>query len=670
MTRPSTLCIDLGTTNSAVAVINPDTLRPEIIKNSQGGHTLPSVVLFLGQDRTLEDILIGQDALDNAWQNPDGLVRHIKRNMGDRDFKLSFFGKTYSPVDISALILKQLKADAEEVLGYSVQEAMITVPAYFDDWQRKDTIEAAKQAGLTVNTWGIINEPTAAAIHYGIDRVHGTRNVMIYDLGGGTFDVTILNVTGNVLAVKSTAGSAELGGQDWDGVLAEMIREAFSGQFGLDLSDDLMANVKLEAAAERYKIELSQRQKVTVLFSHEGHNLRYEVTRTAFEEKTAYLLEQTGTKMEDALACAEMTWQDIDEIILAGGSTRMPAVREYIAGKIGKPPQATVNPDFCVALGAAQRSGETGGIQVRDVTAHALGMVALHEGSYVNSIIIPKNTEIPVSQSKVFDNPYDDMTELDVKLLQGESRDPELCTLLKKHTFTGIQPMPKGQEKIEVTFSYSKNGTVEVFAKDLNTNNILEHTETEISILQLEPSGPTVKRETGFSNIALILDCSYSMEGEDFRNAKKAAKDFLKNTIEKRGNIQVCLITIGGDSNHDTKLVVPFTNRVSKVASVIGELEVGGSTPMDRSIDIAISAFEGQKGRSLMVIVSDGMPNNKSSALNAAEKASEKGFECSTIGIGSGDHNEFLEQISTMSHFGDLASSDLQKSFESIFREI
>jgi molecular chaperone DnaK len=297
-------------------------------------------------------------------------------------------------------------------------------------------------------------------------------------------------------------------------------------------------------------------------------------------------------------------------------------------------------------------------------------MVALHEDRYVNSIIIPKNSGIPVSQSKVFDNPFDDMTELDVKLLQGESRDPELCTLLKQHTFKGIQPMPRGQERIEVTFSYTKNGTVDVSARDLNTDRILEHVETEIGSLQLEPVQPISGTGGGFSNIALILDCSYSMMGEDFSNAKKAGKEFLNNTLKKRSDIEVCLITVGGDSAHNTVLAVPFTNQIGNITSVINQLKVGGSTPLDRSIEFAISALEGRKGRSLMVIVSDGMPDNQGLSLRAATKASENGIECSTIGIGLGEHNKFLEKISTMSHFGDLVSSDLQKSFDSIFREI
>ncbi|MFQ5650994.1 MAG: Hsp70 family protein [bacterium] len=656
------LCIDLGTTNSAMAYINPRTDRPETIQNEEEEHTTPSVVLFLENE-----IIVGRDAINNAWENPDGLVSCIKRFMGNHAYELEFFGTKHTPETISALILQKLKADAEAALNTSINEAMITVPAYFDDHQRKATIEAAGLAGLNVDQFGIINEPTAAALYYGLDHAGKARNVMVYDLGGGTFDITLLNIAGNELNVVTSTGNAQLGGKDWDVRIIDHVAEKFKAAHGVDLREDALYANQLEERAEKAKRELSARSETTVAIAYENKNLKVTLSRQEFEDMTRDLLFQTESLVTEALDSARLKWKDVAETILAGGSTRMPMVKEMLQRLSGKEPLAALNPDLCVALGAAAKSSKDSMIIVRDVTAHSLGMVSLEGNEVVNTIMIPKDSTIPCSFKKEFTNPRDNMTELDVKLLQGEDRDPNLCTLLKHHIFKGIAPLPRNQEQIEVTFSYTVNGTVDIEAVDLKTGDVLDHEEKELADLMLEPL-PSEAQPGGPTSVALVIDCSYSMAGTPIDDAKKAAIKFVKDMLSGRENIQICVVTVGGQYSQDTRLVHPLSSDKGSLIRTIKSLAAGSTTPMDEAIGIGCDELADAAGKRYMVIVSDGMPNDEDSAVSEATRAQKAGLEITTIGIDAGEHNRFLRDISTLDHYEGIESGKLSDVFDNIFQ--
>ena len=458
--------IDLGTTNSCVSVMEGG--EPVVIANAEGARTTPSVVAFAKNGERL----VGQVAKRQAVTNPDLTIISIKRDMGT-DRRIQIDDKSYTAPEISAMILQKLKADAEAYLGETVTHAVITVPAYFSDSQRQATKDAGRIAGLEVDR--IINEPTAAALAYGLDK-GDAHKILVYDLGGGTFDVSLMEVGDGVFEVLATGGDTHLGGDDFDNRLIEYIADEFKKENGIDLRNDRMAMQRLKEAAEKAKIELSGLMSVNVNLpfitadATGPKHLDLTISRAKFNELTADLVERTIVPLNRALSDAGLTAKDIDKVILVGGSTRIPAVQEAVQRVTGKEPYKGINPDECVAIGAAIQGGVLGGdvkdIVLLDVTPLSLGIETL---GGVFTKLIERNTTIPVKQTQVFSTAADGQTSVDVHVLQGEREMAAYNKTLGRFQLSGIAPAPRGVPQIEVTFDIDANGIVHVSAKDLGT---------------------------------------------------------------------------------------------------------------------------------------------------------------------------------------------------------
>ena len=469
MASEKILGIDLGTTNSAFAVMEGG--EPEIIVNSEGNRTTPSVVAFSDDDERL----VGKPAKNQAVQNPDNTIQSIKRHMGEEDYEVEIEGEGYTPEQISAMILQKIKRDAEEYLGHDVEKAVITVPAYFNDKQRQATKNAGQIAGLEVER--IVNEPTAASMAYGLDD-ESDQTVLVYDLGGGTFDVSVLELGGGVYDVVATNGDNDLGGDDWDEAIIDHLAEEFQNDHGIDLREDRQALQRLKEAAEEAKIELSSRKEakinlpfITATDSGPVH-LETSITRATFESLTSDLIDRTVGPTEQAIDDAGISDSDIDEVILVGGSTRMPQVAEKVEEIIGQEPKKNVNPDEAVALGAAIQGGVLAGdvddIVLLDVTPLSLG-IEVKGGLFER--LIDKNTTIPTDASKVFTTAADNQTSVQVRVFQGEHEIANENELLGEFMLTGIPPSPAGMPQIEVEFSIDANGIVNVSAEDQGSGN-------------------------------------------------------------------------------------------------------------------------------------------------------------------------------------------------------
>ncbi len=545
--------IDLGTTNSVVAVMEGG--EPTVITNQEGSRLTPSVVGFAKNGERL----VGQLAKRQAVSNPDRTISSIKRHMGEGSYRVTVDDKKYSPEEISAMILQKLKADAEAYLGEKVSQAVITVPAYFNDSQRQATKDAGKIAGLDVLR--IVNEPTAASLAYGIDKTDD-HTIMVYDLGGGTFDVSILDVGDGVFEVKATNGDTHLGGDDFDKKIMDWMVDEFKKAEGIDLSTDKMAMQRLREAAEKAKIELSgvMSTNINLPFITAGadgpKHLDMDLTRAKFEAMTADLVERTMAPVRQAMSDAGLSKSDISKVILVGGSSRIPAVQAAIKDFMGKEPYKGVNPDECVAVGAAIQAGVlsgeegTGNVLLLDVTPLSLGIETL---GGVFTKIIDRNTTIPTSKKQVFSTAADNQPSVDIHVLQGEREMAADNKTLGRFELGGIPAAPRGVPKIEVSFDIDANGIVNVSAKDLGTgkeqkititsSGTLDKDEVDRMVKEAEANAEAdKKRKEGVEVRNQADNMCYQAEktmkdmegkGKDELIAKvKAAVDTLKETLK------------------------------------------------------------------------------------------------------------------------------------------
>jgi len=542
--------IDLGTTNSCVAVMEGG--EPKVIPNPEGNRTTPSVVSFKNGERQ-----VGEVAKRQAITNPNTIMS-IKRHMGT-DYKTEIEGKQYTPQEVSAILLQYFKSYAEEYLGEKVTKAVITVPAYFNDAERQATKDAGRIAGLEVER--IINEPTAAALAYGLDKTEEDQTILVYDLGGGTFDVSILELGDGVFEVKSTAGDNRLGGDDFDQVIIDYLVDQFKKENGIDLSKDKMALQRLKDAAEKAKKDLSgvTSTQISLPFITAGEagplHLEVNLTRAKFDEISAGLVERTMGPTRRALQDAGLSASEIDKVILVGGSTRIPAVQEAIKKETGKEPHKGVNPDEVVALGAAIQGGVLTGdvkdVVLLDVTPLSLGIETM---GGVFTRLIDRNTTIPTSKSQTFSTAADNQTAVDIHVLQGERQMAADNKTLGRFQLTDIPPAPRGVPQIEVTFDIDKNGIVNVRAKDLGTNKEqaitiqsssgLSDDEVDRMVREAEENAEADKKrkeevelrneadQLVFTTEKTLKDLEGKVDAAEVEKANEA-KDALKQAIEK-----------------------------------------------------------------------------------------------------------------------------------------
>ncbi|MBX6313290.1 MAG: Hsp70 family protein [Isosphaeraceae bacterium] len=670
--------IDLGTTNSVVAHRNAYG-RPEVIPNREGHTVTPSVVYF-GADPPS----VGQEAKEWARLGNDEIASFFKPHMGNPLFKLQFHGREYSATELSALVLKRLKEDAEAKLGQPVTQAVITVPAYFADPQRKATIEAGRLAGLEVLR--IINEPTAAALAYGLQKAGAEETVLIYDLGGGTFDVTVAQITPDEIAVLATAGDHDLGGKNWDDRIATYLAEKFAADTGIDPLDDPVALNEVLVRSEQAKWALSERTATRITLQLGSERRSYELTRAEFEAMTFPLMDRTRRLTEEVLEEAKLSWRQLTGVLLVGGSTRMPMVRQYVTQMSGQPPRAGVNVDEVVALGAAIQAamevGQSasdatpkftlaGARRVQDVMSHSLGTVAVSpDGSaYVNDIIIRRNQPIPAGETKSYLHAtHGGANErMEVYLTQGESPHPLDCSILGKYVFHGIQATD-AEVTVDVTMSYDANGVVQVRAVQRDTLKPLpmtvEPVPDDLSWLGRPPQHEALQGPVEPIRVYLLIDVSSSMAGPPLEEAQAAARAFLDKCDFT--NTEVGLISF----SDEVVVQCEATDNARRVQASIARLVADGTTNLTDALETAHTLLQAKDRTRYLVILTDGYPDAAESAVWQAALAREDGIQIVAIGMGEADR-EYLKRLASTEEGSIFArQGELVQTFGHIARVI
>ena len=573
--------IDLGTTNSCVAVLEGG--EPTVIANAEGARTTPSVVAFTKNGERL----VGETAKRQAITNPDRTIASIKRHMGE-NYHVEIDGKQYTPQDISAMILAKLKADAESYLGEKVTEAVITVPAYFSDAQKQATKDAGKIAGLDVKR--IINEPTAASLAYGLDKAEGSHKILVYDLGGGTFDVSVLELGDGVFEVLATNGDTHLGGDDFDNKIMDFLADSFQKEHGVDLRQDNMALQRLKEAAEKAKKELSSAQTtkinlpfITVTADGPLH-LDMDLTRARFDQLTSDLVERSIEPMNKAMRDAGVTSADLDKVILVGGSTRIPAVQAAVQRVTGKEPFKGINPDECVAVGASIQAGvltgEVNDVLLLDVTPLSLSIETL---GGIATKLIERNTTIPTKKSQIFSTAADNQTTVDIHVLQGEREMASDNITLGRFQLSGIAPAPRGIPQIEVTFDIDANGIVNVSAKDLGTGKEQKITITSSTKLSEDEINEKIKEaqryaeedkkhkeeiETKNQAEGMIFEVEKQMNelGDKVNDSEKTAVENAKKDLQEALNNNASTEDLKSKMEALTNAFYPISTRIYQEA--------------------------------------------------------------------------------------------------------
>ena len=672
--------IDLGTTFCAVARIDQNTGKPQIIKNSFGSTTTPSVLCFEENG----NILFGEDAKNMQSVGDTNAIAFFKRSMGNKLFSVELFGKKYNATDFSAILLSKLKEEAEQQCGETIDSAVITVPAYFTHIERTETLNAGKRAGLDVIA--IINEPTAAAFAYGLNEKENEQTVLIYDLGGGTFDATLARINKNEIKILGSDGDHELGGKDWDDCIARYLASEFYEKYGEDISDDPEMIASLLVTAENVKKQLTQKDVVNVPIRYKGISGNIEITEEIFESISQFLIGTTKDVVERLMQDVNVTWENIDGVILVGGSTRMRMIHNYIKEMSGKEPLGGVNVDEAVALGAAIRANITdkgnvvpflGGLlkkkntdlfikgakAVSDVTAHSLGMISISADGeeYVNSVIIKKNTPIPTSNTKAFNfKTRAKNNELEIYVLQGDYKRPLDNTIINKYVISNIKKTTPPKSIIEVSATQKETGKklpikIEAIPEDMEWANG-------------SPKDNQNNNSTPDVEVLLTVDLSGSMSGTPLAEAKKAMKRFVDEM--DKDIVRIGLIPFA----NRTSVVLKPTNDYRKVKKAIDELIIDDEFGYGNSahpFDLGLSELEiNDADVKYIIVLTDGMWGCCDAAISSAKTCHKNNIEIMALGFGSADYS-FLKKIASTDEFASLTDlSNLSGSFSKIAQVI
>lgn len=637
--------IDLGTTYSAVARYDKENSRPEIINNMFEKELTPSVICFLDNG----EILIGEDAKDMQAGGAGVIAASFKRGMGDNSFTVEANGKVYTAEDLSAMLIKRLISDAEAKTGEKIDSVVITVPAYFNDFQRTATIRAGEACGVKVLK--IINEPTAAAISYGYNR-ESDKTVMVYDLGGGTFDVTIVRINKGNIQVLGTDGNHILGGKDWDATIVKYACEQFLEEYGVDPRDDEATKNELIVACENYKKVLTKTDSVTIQIRYEGYTGKYTLTKEQFDIKTQYLLNATKDVCNKLLSDLNMSWSDIDEVLLVGGSTRMPQVTEFLEDVSGKPVIAHADTDLAVAKGAALTSEfycstSTGvrEVQITDVTAHSLGVLSESPGGdkYVNEIMIKRNSKVPSSIRKPFRIQPGNATDIiEVYTMQGESRVPLDCYVLAKVIISGFYNDGNGTI-IDIEYNYDENGVVHVSAFQ-NGEALEVDSEPVDEDLSWMSERPCDRKSTGpvMKNVVICIDLSRSMRNS-LDEVRTEVKDLVLGIADE--NTKFGLIGFGDKVG----IMRDMTSDPNTIISALNDLKVNvyGRGTDASPFGTASMMLSNQPGGKMIIVLTDGIWGKRDFAVSEAMNCKNSKIYIFGVGIGEADYG-FLKQISTV----------------------